>query len=196
MAEYPLNWPPHWPRTKNPGKSQFKTSLSKALENVHEELRRFGDNAGKRVSAVVISSNVTLGKQNPSDPGVAVYFEWDGISTCIAVDRYDKVQDNLQAIAHCVEAERTKIRHGGLHLVRATFQGYAALPAPESKTSAHWSEVLCVSKDDSLASIESHYRMLAKKYHPDAPGGSEEKMSAINNAMAAARKEKGGENAA
>lgn len=194
MAEYPLNWPPHWPRTKNPGKSQFKTSLSKALENVHEELRRFGDNAGKRVSSVVISSNVTLGKQNPADPGVAVYFEWDGISTCIAVDRYDKVQDNLQAIAHCVEAERTKIRHGGLHLVRATFQGYAALPAPESRTSAHWSEVLCVSKGAALAAIESHYRMLAKKYHPDAPGGSEEKMAALNGAMKAARKEKGGSN--
>ena len=189
MSEYPLKWPTHWPRTKNPGKSQFKTSLSKALENVHEELRRFGDNAGKRVSSIVISSNVTLGKQNPQDPGVAVYFEWDGISTCIAVDRYDKVQDNLQAIAHCVEAERTKIRHGGLHLVRATFQGYAALPPPS--TSAAWWLVLNCHKDNRIEDIEGQYKMLAKKYHPDAPGGSSEKMAEINAAIKQARKEKG-----
>ena len=196
MAEFPLKWPPHWPRTQRPGRSQFKTSLAKALSNVEEELRRFGDNSGKKVEAVVISSNVTLGKQNPADPGVAVYFQWDGISTCIAVDRYDKVQDNLQAIAHCIEAERTKIRHGGLHIVRATFQGYAALPAPNSASARHWSEVLCVSKGADIEVIESHYRMLAKKYHPDAAGGSEEKMAALNTAIREARKEKGAKNAA
>ena len=192
MAEYPLKWPPHWPRSKNPGKSQFKTSLSKALDNVHEELRRFGDNAGKNVSAIVISSNVTLGKQSPADPGVAVYFEWDGISTCIAVDRYDKVQDNLQAIAHCIEAERTKIRHGGLHLVRATFQGYAALPAPDSKTNLAWWHVLKCHKDNRIEDIEGQYKTLAKEYHPDAPGGSSEKMAALNAAIKQARAEKRG----
>ena len=191
MSEYPLKWPAHWPRSKNPVKSQFKTSLSKALDNVHEELRRFGDNAGKSVSAIVISSNVTLGKQRPADPGVAVYFSWDGISTCIAVDRYDKVEDNLQAIAHCIEAERVKIRHGGLHLVRATFQGYAALPAPESNATLSWWHVLKCNKDNRIEDIEGQYKKLAKEYHPDSPGGSSEKMVQLNAAIRAARAEKG-----
>lgn len=189
MSEYPLKWPPHWPRSKNPVKSQFKTSLHKALDNVHEELRRFGDNAGKCVSAVVISSNVTLGKQRPDDPGVAVYFAWDGISTCIAVDRYDKVEDNLQAIAHCIEAERTKIRHGGLHLVRATFQGYAALPAPESKEYAAWWLVLKCEQNSTIEHIENQYKKLAKEYHPDQPGGDSHKMALLNAAIREARED-------
>lgn len=188
MSEYPLKWPTHWPRTKNPGKSQFKTSLSKALDNVHEELRRFGDNAGKRVSSIVISSNVTLGKQRPDDPGVAVYFEWDGISTCIAVDRYDKVEDNLQAIAHCVEAERTKIRHGGLHLVRATFQGYAALPPPSA--ARPWYDVLECKADSSRDVIDANFKRLIKDHHPDR-GGSSKKSAEINAAYTQAKKERG-----
>lgn len=185
MSEYPLSWPPQWPRTKSPGKSQFKTSLSKALNNVETELRRLGDNSGTPVASIVISSNVTLTKQRPADPGVAVYFNWDGISTCIAVDRYDKVEDNLQAIAHCIEAERTKIRHGGLHLVRATFQGYAALPAP--KQNRQWYEVLGCFPDNKIEDIEGQYKRLAKQYHPDSPTGDADKMSELNAAIDQAR---------
>ena len=122
---YPLSWPPGWQRTKTPAKSQFKSSLTTALNNVEKSIELFAKDSKKKVTNVVISSNVTLGDLRPEDSGVAAYFEWDGISTCIAVDRYAKVEENLQAIFHCIDAERTKLRHGGLNLVRAAFRGRA-----------------------------------------------------------------------
>ncbi|MGT2467400.1 J domain-containing protein [Mesorhizobium atlanticum] len=112
------------PRTTNKVASKFKTALSTALKNVNSSLTLFAGDSGKRVENVVISSNVTLGVERPADPGVAVWFVWDGMQVCIAVDRYPKVQDNLQAIHHIVEARRTEMRHGGLHIVRATFRGF------------------------------------------------------------------------
>jgi hypothetical protein len=67
--EYPLHWPPEWPRSKQQTTSQFKTTLAGALKNVQESLRMFGTDSGKKVENVLISSNVTLGKQNPPDTG-------------------------------------------------------------------------------------------------------------------------------
>jgi len=133
MKEFPLAWPDQYPRHKPPYlTSKFNTTLSGALKNVQKSVEMFSKDSGKKVTDVLISSNVTLGQQRPKNPGVAVYFTWDGISTCIAVDRYKKVEDNLQAIHHCIEAERTKMRHGGLNVVRAAFRGYAALPPPDN----------------------------------------------------------------
>jgi len=107
---YPLHWPDGWPRAKSPAKSQFRTSMAAALNNVEKSIAAFAKDSKEKVSDVVISSNVTLGKQRPDDPGVAIYFSWSGIATCIAVDRYLKVEENLQAIHHCIEAERVKLR--------------------------------------------------------------------------------------
>ena len=118
----------------------------------------------------MVTSNVSLMERNPKDSGVAVYFTWDGLSTCIAVDRYQRIEENLQAIHHVVEAERTKLRHGGLNLVRAAFRGYAALPPPSSPVTDPW-VVLGVKRGASAPDIESAYRERAKKAHPDAGGG-------------------------
>lgn len=142
---YPLSWPQGWPRTTSPSGSQFKTTLHQAMKNVEEELGRFAKDSGQKVESFLISSNFTLGQQNPKDSGVAVYFTWDGIPTCIAVDRYARIEENLQAIFRVIEAERTKLRHGGLNLVRAAFRGYAALPPP-SAGGRHWSALLAAGK--------------------------------------------------
>jgi hypothetical protein len=165
---YPLHWPEGWPRNDRPAKSQFKTSLAGALKNVEGSIKLFSKDSGKQVTNTVISSNVTLGQQRPKDSGVAIYFEWDGITTCIAVDRYIKVEDNLQAIHHCIEAERTKLRHGGINLVRAAFRGYAALPPPTSNRS--WWDVLECKQGASKAIIERQYKRLRSDHHPDKGG--------------------------
>lgn len=177
---YPLHWPAHWDRTKKPTKSQFKTSLNGAMTNVEDSLRRFAADTDKKIERLVISSNFSLSDRRPTDAGVAVYFTWDGIETCICVDRYIKIEENLQAIHHCIEAERTKMRHGGLNLVRASFRGYAALPAPKSNDRA-WFTVLNVPPDSARAAVSSAYKKLRSRHHPDN-GGDPDKFAEVQQA--------------
>lgn len=172
VSAYPLSWPPGFPRTKSREGGQFRTTLYKALENVQTSLSAFARDSGKRIEGLIISSNVTLGANNPADPGVSVWFTWDGINVCIPVDRYNRVESNLQAIHHIVEARRTELRHGTLALVRATFTGFAALPPP--KNDKPWWDVLRVPQDAQRSDIESAYRRLRSEHHPDRGGNSDE----------------------
>jgi hypothetical protein len=181
---YPLHWPPAFPRAKTRERGAFKTSLPSALSNVNDSLRRFAADSGKKLDGLVMSSNVTLGQSRPEDPGVAVWFTWDGLSVCIAVDRYLAVEANLQAIHHIIEARRTELRHGTLALVRATFAGFVALPAPEKQT---WWQTLRVERTATADTIKAAYRKLASENHPDK-GGTAERMAQINEAYNAAQK--------
>jgi hypothetical protein len=183
---FPLTWPEGWPRTKNRMDSRFKTTLAAALKNLEGELRRFGADSGKPISGVVISSNYTLGSQKPADPGVAVYFTWDNLPTCIAVDRYGRLEENLQAIFRCLEAERTKLRHGGLNVVRSAFRGYAALPPPGTQDDP-WT-VLGIKPTKEVEEIKRARNKLAGDLHPDR-GGSDDAMARINAAFDRAMKE-------
>lgn len=179
---YPLQWPDHIPRSRERTKSNFRTSLAAALKNVRTSLEAFGRDSGKPVSSIVLSSNATLGVDRPADPGVAAWFVWDNASVCIPVDRYASVEENLQAIYHVIEARRTELRHGTLQLVRASFQGFKALPPPPgSKPKRPWWDVLQVRSDASRETIEANYKSLAKSRHPDA-GGSQEAMAELNQA--------------
>ena len=176
---YPLAWP-HGRKRSSPTRSQFKTGLPGAIRNVNESLKRFGTDTKKPINGMIVSSNVSLGNNKPDDAGVAVYFQWDERRVCIAVDRYNKVQCNLQAIHHILEARRTEMRHGGIEIVRASFEGFKALPAPISYR--HWTEVLSLKRDAGKDEIKAAVRDLAKQYHPDKPDGSVELMSEINRA--------------
>lgn len=187
---YPLSWPEGFPRAKSREKGQFRSTLNSALGNVTKSLQDFGRDSGCAVSHVILSSNVTLGQNKPADPGVAAWFLWDGEQRCIPVDRYQTVEANLQAIHHVLEARRVELRHGTLALVRASFKGFSlALPAPGKRP---WREVLKMAGETNpiAEQIEHHYRLLAKKAHPDA-GGSHEAMAEINAARDAALKEIG-----
>lgn len=189
---FPLTWPNTMPRTRTSVKSQFRTSLNSALGNVRNSLIAFSRDSGKKIEGLVISSNVTLGEQKPTDPGVAVWFSWDGLSVCIAVDRYPKVEDNLQAIHHVIEARRTEFRHGGLHIVRATFTGFAALPSPAGTHKKPWRDVLGFHDVQlpSKGAIDSAWREKAKAAHPDT-GGSADAMAQLNRAREEALREIG-----
>ncbi len=184
---YPLTWPDGFPRSAKRDGGKFRTSLAGALKNVQDSLRMFSSDSGKKIDGMVISSNVTLGQQRPADPGVAVWFTWDGLQVCIPVDRYSAVEGNLQAIHHIIEARRAELRHGGLHIVRAAFAGFKSLPAPSGPG---WRETL--GNPHNIAAAEIAYRERAKAAHPDRPGGSHEAMAHLNRAIEAARKEWGG----
>lgn len=185
-AEYPLAWPPGIQRAERRTTAAFRSTLATARGNVFDSLRKFGDDSGKKVSDVILSSNVTgLSGKPPADPGVAAWFMWDGEYRCIAVDRYEKVEWNLQAIHHVIEAERTKLRHGGLNIVRSTFRAYMALAAPGARS---WREVLGIKGAATPADIEAAFKALAKKHHPDV-GGDTALMAEISAARDAALKE-------
>ena len=184
MAEippFPLHWPEGFPRTPRRQKSQFKTTLAGAIKNLADSLRRFGSDSGKSVTNVVATTNVggiQLVEKKNMDPGVAVWFEWDGSMRCIAVDRYLKPEENLQAIHHILEARRTEVRHGGLVIAQSAFKGFLALPSPKGQ---HWADILGVSANATVDEIEHAYRQKARLAHPDH-GGSAEEMAAINAA--------------
>ena len=44
---YPLTWPDGLPRTERKASSQFRTSLSAAINNVKKSLAAFGTDTGK-----------------------------------------------------------------------------------------------------------------------------------------------------
>jgi hypothetical protein len=176
---YPLQWPSNLKRSSNKEYSRFKTTLPASLKNVQDSLRRFGVDSGKAVANVVISSNYTLGDESPDDGGVAVYFVWDGLSVCIAVDRYKRIEWNLQAVHHIVEARRTELRHGTLQMVRASFTGLAALPPPTP--GRPWWAVLGITQKASILEIQEAFRRLAHAKHPDR-GGTASAMAELNRA--------------
>lgn len=178
ITAYPLQWPPGLPRSKTREAGRFKATLPGALKNVEDSLRFFAGDSFKKLDGVVLSSNVTLGAVRPVDPGVAVWFTWDSMGVCIAVDRYTTVESNLRAVHHIIEARRVELRHGTLALVRATFQGLLALPAPPG---AEWWQILGVAQTADAATTKDAYRKLASAHHPDR-GGNAERMSTINDA--------------
>ena len=184
IAAYPLTWPPGFPRHPKRETGAFKTALAGALKNVNTSLNAFARDSNLKIESLVISSNVTLGAMNPADPGVAVWFGWSGIQVCIPVDRYTKVESNLQAIHHIIEARRTELRHGTLALVRASFTGFQALPAP--KETRHWAAVLGFPSGAVISTkdeVTKAYRLLRSEKHK---AGSTEEFMDIEQAYSEA----------
>lgn len=187
-SSYPLEWPDHIPRTpksKVERNNRFDTTLHKSLGNVQKSLELLAKDSGKKINDITLSANVSLGNMNPDDSGVCVYFNWNGSSLCIPVDRYDRVEHNLQAIYHILEADRTKLRHGGFEFVMAEKQGKTNLLTDGSEK--NWRDVLGVSESAGLEEAKKKYRELARQHHSDR-GGNDETMAAINKAWEAAKK--------
>ncbi len=141
---------------------------------------------------VIISTNVPLrldglprSDKEPADPGAAVYWKPNDKAPmrCMAIDRYDRVADNLAAIAATLEAMRAIERHGGATILDRAFLGFAALP---EKASQHWRETLGIQGAATLDLVESRFKALAKLRHPDV-GGTDEQFAEIQQAREAAR---------
>lgn len=179
-SAYPLAWPAGWPRTASPQKGAYRTSLAGALKNLKTQVGLLCGNAA--AASLVLSSNVTLGRENPRDPGVVAFFLWDKQAISIPCDRWLLVEANVQAIALTIEAMRAMDRHGAKHMIRAMFQGFTALPAATAGQ-RHWRTVLgfpdAVRPSSDL--VRARHRELAKMAHSDV-GGTDEAMAAINAA--------------
>jgi hypothetical protein len=95
----------------------------------------------------------------------------------MAIDRYERVADNLAAIAATLEAMRAIERHGGAEILDRAFTGFAALPAPEQP----WQTLGLETSRPTRDQVEEAHRRLAMKHHPDR-GGDHDAMARINAA--------------
>lgn len=200
VTSHPLHWPKARPRTKAPVRAAFNKKVTKpgktwaeavllSVADAIDRLQRELDLLGAR--QYVLSSNLELrldglprsGQAEPTDRGVALYFHLGDKPHCLPCDRYDRVADNIAAIAKHIEATRAIARYGVADMAEM-FAGFEALPAPSAER--HWSDVLQVSPDASVAEIEAAFRARAAKVHPDKPGGSHAAMVELNIARLAA----------
>lgn len=196
---YPLAWPDGWPRTSPQGQTDGRYRFGRnttdgrkiwtfvaAREALLSELLRVPG-----LQSAVISSNWPLDTRGharasasrPDDQGVAVYFKRGGRTLAMACDRYTRAEENMRSLTLALEAMRQLERHGGGTMMDKAFAGFAALPAPPTC----W-ELLDVQPGATAAEVQSAYRRLARKAHPDG-GGSDALMAELNAARDAALKE-------
>lgn len=167
---FPLHWPEGRPRNGKPKRSRFSTTFAQSRTFLLNELARLG------ARYPTISTNVNLRRDGlpyanqpePTDRGVAVYFELNGKPVCIECDRWDKVGCNIHAIGKSVEAMRGLDRWGCSDILNRTFDGFKLLPPSSSKK--QWQEILGVSHNASKEEVVKSYRDLVKKHHPDVKG--------------------------
>jgi hypothetical protein len=186
IEAYPLAWPPGWPRNKSHQRSRAKFSTSGRLLSVMDGIQRVLlelERLGVKRDDLVISTEIPTrldglprSDRTVADPGVAVYWRKGKDTRCMAIDRYDRVADNLAAIAATLEAMRAIERHGGAEILDRAFTGFVALPAPEQ-----WWQVLGVAENATGEEIDAAWRRLAARHHPDR-GGDSAQMARINAA--------------
>lgn len=202
IQAYPLQWPAGWRRAVTRERAKFrkgngswsqnatggaqwngaeKISIADGVHRVLEELGRMSI----RRDDIVVSTNVPTRLDGlprgdarvPQDPGAAVYWRKGKETRCMAVDRYDRVQDNLAAIAATLEAMRAIERHGGATILDRAFQGFTALP----NLQAWWQVLGLKGPNASEEEIKHAHRRLISEHHPDN-GGSDDKAAEINRA--------------
>ena len=211
MTRYPLNWPGGWRRTPEAqrrlarfnkkilqpsstlgGSGWLRASevtIAEGTKRVLKQLSAFGVLEGD----AMISTNLKVrldglprsDQREPDDPGVAVYWQRPDDTThkVMAIDRYDRIADNLAAIAATLEAMRAIERHGGAQILDRAFTGFEALPAPND-----FRTVLQLTEKATREQAQARYRQLAKERHPDC-GGTEAQMAELNWAWQTAQRE-------
>ena len=181
MADHhPLDWPAGYPRTDHRQTSRFQTSLADARDGLLEELERMG------AKNVVISSNIETyerggrripyaNQAEPSDPGIAVYFQWREEPYALACDHWQKTAGNMQALRKTVAAMRGLERWKVSDMLKRTFSGFKALPGEGETAGNSWWEVLDIPRKSATPEKVRHaYRKRSKDLHPDQGGSPAE----------------------
>ncbi len=200
IEAYPLCWPVGRPRTDKwrRERARFDMSFARARDEIVRQIELMcGKYAlARRETGLVISTNIALrrdglplaSQRQPDDPGVAVYFTYKKRPMCFACDRWQRVEDNMQAIAKTIDALRGIARWGTGDMMEAAFTGFTALPAPGQTTARGWREVLGVeamNPPPTLAFVTSAYKSLRSRHHPDKNPGDAGAAARFQEIMAA-----------
>lgn len=181
---YPLAWPLGWARStvrrpaafkdgksaSRPTYGNYQPAIPVSIAVARERLQRELDHLA--AINVILSTNVELrldghprsARAEPTDTGAALYFNYGGRDTVLACDKWDRVADNIVAIAKHIEALRGQERWGVGTMAQA-FAGYQALPSVPG-----WHETLEVAPTACRADIDAAYRRKARSAHPDTGG--------------------------
>lgn len=188
---FPLCWPDGWPRsvTTQPSRFDYYLTVAKACDFLETEVRRLSSDS---IRTMILSTNIrpTLrgtpasNVAEPKDRGVAAYFSFHGKQVSLACDKWNKVADNIWAVAKHIEALRGQERWGVGSIERA-FRGYMALP--ERTEASNWWRVLQVAVNATPEQVREAYCRLANEKHPDK-GGTDQEMASINLAYEEAQK--------
>jgi hypothetical protein len=191
IEAYPLYWPEGWVRSKRRIDSRFKTGFGAARQFLVWEIERMGGRGA------IISSNVPLrndglpraNQPEPSDPGIAVYFKYQGKDMVFACDQYRFTRDNVYAIGKTIEALRGIRRWGASDMMERAFRGFTALP---EKAEQGWRYDLGFGEQQSVTpeDVKVAFRSLAHIHHPDK-GGNPERFSDLCRAKENALKDLG-----
>ncbi len=200
---YPLEWPTGWKRTPDNDRTEGKyrymkaratgngrqITIHQAQQGLYAELERLG------AERLIISSNlvrnldgtIRSNQRTPDDPGIAIYFKWNGKNMTMAMDDFIEPECNVRRLALAIQAMRDLARNGGGTMMERAFTGFAALPAPITGTEP-WYSVLNISPDATVPEIKTRYRSMAKQLHSDT-GGEDIRMAALNVARDQALKQ-------
>lgn len=148
--------------------------MDESRRELANELERLGSRK------VILSTNVRLridglpyfGQSQPTDTGVAVYFELKSKATSLACDKWNRVEDNMWAIK-CKIANIRADSRWGVGSIDQAFRGYMALPGIGESVASEWHRVLGVAINASFDQVRDAYRILAFKHHPDRGGDVE-----------------------
>jgi hypothetical protein len=162
--------------------------VSHAIERLSGELARLG------ATSELLSSNLDVrldglprsGQAEPDDRGVAVWFWLKKKPLCLACDKWDRVADNVAAIAQHIDALR-RIDRYGVGSIEQAFAGYVALPA----SATEWWVILGVPPHATLDEVNRRFKELARTNHPDV-GGNVDEFQRISEARRAASQVLGG----
>ena len=209
LQRYPLSWPNGWKRTvpaarqrANFGKSDVGYGSLKADGSRDKITRKKPLNPADATNRLqreidrlnghdaILSTNLQIrldgvprsDQRDPSDPGAAIYFTLNKKPMCLACDKWDRVADNIAALAQHIDALRRIDRYGVGSLEQA-FAGYAALPP----MATDWWAVLDIPATATADEVDEAFRRLAFSAHPDR-GGTHEQMARLTEARTAAHR--------
>lgn len=215
IEAFPLQWPVNKPRTKPNDRKTARFSkkatnasftytfnkqvtMAEACKRVLSELQKYtpaGHFYRVPMDQIVISTNVPVRKdglpfsnaRKPEDPGAAVYFKLDGKDYCLPCDKWDRVEDNIAAIAAHLSALRG-IERWGVGESHDAYAGYKALPESTMAESDMWAVLGLKEKPISLFELKVAYRKQANIVHPDRSAGNDAAFAALQEAYQKALK--------
>lgn len=183
---YPLRWPAGWPRTPAEERrphSSFKASSEKTRRGISDEIRKLGGTDPVICSNVAVRQDGTpyadQARRKITDPGVAVWFQMRGKTKSMARDAFACPEDNIRDIYLALRDMRMLELHGGSMMVERAFEGFTALPPPETC----W-QILGITGTRTRQTVLASFRVLAVAAQSGNAGDMDRLVKARDAALA------------